>query len=237
MRKTAWCLAAASQRTALILAVVSFVLPLPSAEKLEQVLTRMDAAAAHFHAVTARLSYTKVTVVVDDWTTESGAIFFEKENGGKSFKVLIEFTEPETKTVLFRDNKARIYRPKIAQIEEYDLGSDRERLEHFLLLGFGARGHDLLKAYNITLGNTPPGETIVKLDLTPKGAMAGQIKKVELWLSRDNWQPVQQKFTEPDGDNLTARYTDVKESHGWPDSRFQIKPDGPVKTVRPGGNE
>jgi outer membrane lipoprotein-sorting protein len=225
MRKIAWCLV-----------VVSFVLPLSSAEKLEEVLTHMDAAAARFQAMTARLSYTKVTMVVNDRTTESGAIYFEREKDRKSFKVLIDFTEPEAKTVLFRDNKARFYRPKIAQIEEYDLGTNKERLEQFLLLGFGARGHDLLKSYNITLGNTPPGEEVVKLDLTPKGAMAEQLKKVELWLARDNWQPVQQKFTEPDGDNLTARYTGVKETRGWPDSHFQIKTEGPVKTVRPGAN-
>ena len=176
-----------------------------------------------------------MTVVVNDRTTESGTIYFEKEKGGSNFKVLIEFTEPESKTVLFRDNKVWIYHPKIAQKEEYDLGKDQKHLEQFLLLGFGAKGHDLLKAYTITLGSAP-GEAVVKLDLAPKGAMAEQLKKVELWLSRDTWQPVQQKFTEPDGDNLTARYTNIQESHGWPDSRFQIKTEGPVKTVRPGSN-
>ena len=232
MRKIAWCLG---------VLVAGFVFPLSSAETLEQVLSHMDAAAAHFHAMTARLSYTKVTVVVNDRTTESGVIYFEKEKGGKSFKVLLEFTQPEAKTVLFREKKAWIYRPKIAQKEEYDLGKDL-RLEPFLLVGFGGGGHDLLKAYSITLGKAEPDEAglssagVVKLDLIPKGAMAEQVRKVELWLARDTWQPIQQKFTEPDGDNLTARYTNIQESQGWPDSKFQIKTEGPVKTVRPGGN-
>ena len=195
----------------------------------------MDAAAARFRALTAQLSYTKVTLVVDDRTTESGAIHFKKEKGGKGFKVLIEFTQPEPKTVLFRDNKAWIYRPKIAQIEEYDLGKNRERLEQFLLLGFGAPGHDLLHAYAVTLVGEVnlSGAAAVKLDLVPKGSMATQLRKVELWLARDTWQPIQQQFTEPSGDYLVARYTNIKESAALPDSLFQIKTSGKVKKVRP----
>lgn len=205
------------------------------AETLEEVLSRMDAAAARFHGLTARLSYTKVTLIVNDRSTESGAIYFKKEP--KGFKVLIEFTQPEFKTVLFRDNKGWIYRPKIAQMEEYDLGKNRESLEQFLLLGFGAPGHDLLKAYGVTLaGDTQvDGTPAVKLDLAPQGSMATHLRKVELWLARATWQPIQQQFTEPSGDHMTARYTDIKQNPLLPDSRFKIQTSGKVKKVRPQG--
>ena len=218
-----------------LVAVLS-ALPTP-AETLEQVLSKMDAAAARFHGLSAQLSYTKVTLVVDDRTTESGHIYFKKEKAGKGFKVLIEFTQPEPKTVLFRDNKAWIYRRKIAEMEEYDLGKNRERLEQFLLLGFGAPGHDLLKAYKVTLAGEVnlSGAATVKLDLAPQGSLASQLRKVELWLSRDTWQPIQQQFTEPSGDYLVARYTNIKESASLPDSVFQIKTSGKVKKVRPQG--
>lgn len=211
-------------------------LPAP-ADTLDQVLSKMDAAAARFQGLTAQLSYTKVTLVVDDRTTESGAIHFKKEKAGKGFKVLIEFTQPEPKTVLFRDNKAWIYRPKIAEMEEYDLGKNRERLEQFLLLGFGAPGHDLLKAYTVTLAGEVnlSGAATVKLDLAPQGSLSSQLRKVELWVSRDTWQPIQQQFTEPSGDYLVARYTNIKESASLPDSVFQIKTSGKVKKVRPQG--
>ena len=217
------------------LVVALFPRPASAADRLEETLSKMDAAALRFHALTAQLSYTKVTLVVDDRVTESGDIHFKKEKGGKGFKVLIEFTQPEAKTVLFRDNKAWIYRPKIAQMEEYDLGKNRERLEQFLLLGFGAPGHELLKAYTVTLAGEVnlSGAATVKLDLTPLGSLAGQLRKVELWLSRDTWQPVQQQFTEPSGDYLLARYTNIKENAALPDSVFQIKTSGKVKKVRP----
>ena len=207
----------------------------PAADRLEEVLSKMDAAAARFRALTAQLSYTKVTLVVDDRTTETGSIYFKKDRGGKGFKVLIEFTQPEPKTVLFRDNKASIYYPKIAQIEEYDLGKNRERVEQFLLLGFGAPGHELLKAYSVTLAGEMNlnGTPTVKLDLTPQGSLTRNLRKVELWLSRDTWQPVQQQFTEPSGDYLITHYSDVRETPGLPDSQFQIKTSGKVKRVRP----
>ena len=224
-------------RCVLLLAALVLAVPPAMVDPLEEVLSKMDAAALRFRGLTAQLSYTKVTLVVDDRSTESGAIYFKKDKGGKGFKVLIEFTQPEAKTVLFRDNKGWIYHPKIAQIEEYDLGKNRERLEQFVLLGFGAPGHDLLNAYAVTLvGDVHlAGAATVKLELTPKGSMARHLRKVELWLARDTWQPVQQQFTEPTGDYLVAHYADVKDAPSLPDSRFQIKTSGRVKKVRPQG--
>ncbi len=196
----------------------------------------MDAAATRFHALTAQLAYTKVTLVVDDRNTENGTVYFKKDPRARGSKVLIEFTQPEPKTVLFRDSKAWIYYPKIAQLEEYDVGKNRELVEQFLLLGFGVPGHELLKAYSITVAGDVNlnGTTAVKLDLTPKGSLARNLRKVELWLSRETWQPIQQQFTEPSGDYLIAHYSNAKQSD-LPDSRFQIKTSGKVKKVRPQG--
>lgn len=205
-----------------------------AADGLEDVLKRMDEAAARFQGLSAQLTYTKVTVVVDDKSTESGTIFFQKEKGGKGYKVKIDITQPDTKTVLVRDGKVKIYRPKINQIEEYDVGKKKELMEQFLLLGFGAGGHELAKAYGVTLGGpcTLNGAPCIKLDLQPKGDMTRNLTKVELWLSPETALPIQQRFTEPTRDHLTASYMQVKLGP-QADSVFHIKAPG-AKTVRPG---
>ncbi len=205
-----------------------------SADSLEDVLKRMDEAAARFQGLSAQLTYTKVTVVVDDKSTESGTIYFQKEKGGKGYKVKIDITQPDPKTVLVRDGKVRIYRPKINQIEEYDVGKKKELMEQFLLLGFGAGGHELAKAYGVTLGGpcTLNGAPCIKLDLQPKGDMTRNLTKVELLLSPETALPIQQRFTEPTRDHLTATYMQVKPGP-QPDAIFKIHAPR-AKTVKPG---
>lgn len=208
-------------------------MPVP---QVEEVLGRLDAAAAGFETVVAEITFTKVTVIVDDRATEKGTVYFKRSRGKRDFKVLIHFREPSEKIVLFRDGKGWIYRPAIAQVEEYDVSRNKEAMEQFLLLGFGTPGRELQKAYHVSLAGDARSSSpdAVKLDLTPKSAgVARHIKKVELWLSPENWQPVRQQFTEPSGDYLIAQYAALKLNAPIPDSQFKLKLRGKVKTVRP----
>ncbi len=208
----------------------------PAQTTLNDVLSKMDTAAAGFRTVVAELTYTKVTVIVDDKSVEKGSVYFQREPGKKTFKSYIHFREPSEKIVLFRDNKGWIYRPAIKQVEEYDLGKNREAVEQFLLLGFGTPGHDLQKAYDIKLiGEEKVGnQGVVKLELTPKSAAtARHIKKVELWISKGTWQPVQQKFYEPSNDYLIATYGAPKLNVTIADSQFKLNLPKGVKTVKP----
>ena len=208
----------------------------PAQSSLEDVLARLDAAAADFQTITADLAYTKVTVVVNDRSTEKGVFYFKRPRGSRDFKTYIHFRDPSEKIILFRDNKGWIYRPAISQVEEYDIGKNKEALEQFLLLGFGTSGRDLQRVYNITLAGDAliSGSHAVKLELLPKSPSAARhIKKVELWLSKDTWQPVQQTFTEPSGDYLIAQYSSPRLNVPIPDSQFKLKTTGKVKTIRP----
>jgi len=222
-------------RTLRAVALLLFLASACAADALEDVLKRMDDAAARFQGLTAKLTYTKVTVVVNDESKESGTIYFQKEKGGKNYRVKIDITEPDPKVVLVKDGTAKIYRSKTNLIEEYNLGKKKELMEQFLLLGFGAGGHELAKAYGVTLGGpcNLNGTACIKLDLQPKGDMTRNLKKVELWLSTETALPIQQKFTEPSNDHLTASYMQVKVGP-QPDSVFNLNAPRGAKTVRPG---
>jgi len=74
-----------------------------SAGTLEAALTGMDRAAARFTGVTADLDYTKVTVIVDDHSTDRGTVAFAKKNG--EARVMLAFQEPAERFVLFEGNK------------------------------------------------------------------------------------------------------------------------------------
>ena len=204
-----------------------------SAVSLQAALAGMDQAAARFTGVTGNLDYTKVTVIVDDHSTDRGTIAFEKSKS--KTRVMLAFKEPAEKFVLFEGNTVSLYRPKIAEVEEYAIGGRQGLVEQFLLLGFGTPGSELQKSYQITWHGEESldGERVVHLELIPKADQAvARLKKIELWLSPETYQPVQQKFWEPSGDYMIARYTGVKLNGNIPDRAFRLPLKGNVKTVR-----
>jgi outer membrane lipoprotein-sorting protein len=198
-----------------------------------EVLARMKDASKGLQTVSANLEYTKVTVLVDDRSTQSGQFYFRK---GKMPGIRIDFQKPEPKTLLFRENKGEIYLPKINQIQEYNMKQKGDILQEFLLLGFGTDTGELGKAYDVKFlkeedfGN----DTNVVLELTPHNRnMAAQIPKIQLWVSEESWLPTQQKFFEPGGDYAIARYSNVKVN--WkklPASTFDLKAPPTAKRVK-----
>ncbi len=200
---------------------------------LDDVLVKMDAAALNFKGMSAQVSYTKFTEVVKDKSVESGGIFMQKSN--KGYKVLIEFREPEKKTVLFANGKGLIYREKINVQEEYSLGDKKDIIDQFFQLGFGGGGHDLTKSYAITMDgdDTAAGVPTVKLTLIPKGKLH-DVTKVELWISKERWTPVQQRFTEVSKDYTEVTYRGVQEGP-QPDKIFRTNANGKTKHVNPAG--
>ena len=95
----------------------------------------MNDAAKRLKSLSANLEYTKVTVLVNDKSTEEGRLFFRKS---KTPEIRIEMQQPESKVIVFKKNKAEIYLPKINQVQEYNLEQKSGLVEDFLLLGFGS---------------------------------------------------------------------------------------------------
>jgi outer membrane lipoprotein-sorting protein len=199
---------------------------------LTEILSDMNEASKRLKTVSANLEYTKVTVLVDDKSTQSGQLFFRK---GKTTEIRIEFQKPEPKTLLFKKNKGEIYLPKINQIQEYDLGQKSGLVQQFLLLGFGTDTGDLKKAYNVRyLQEEDLGrDTTVVLELVPrKSNVAAQIAKIQIWVSEDSWLPDQQKFFESGGDYTTARYSGVIVNLPLPASAFELNAAPGAKRVK-----
>ena len=192
---------------------------------------QLNEAAKHFRTLTAKLEYTKVTVVVDDRSTQQGYIYFHRNS-----RILIDITHPEPKQILFRNHRAEIFYPKMNQIQEYNLEKHRGLVEQFLLLGFGTSGNTLRKAYLITvLGETRlDGRAVIQLELTPKDErIRNQIHKIHLWLDLASWAPVQQKFFEVGGDYLTTRYTEIKVNVPIPRSKLRLNAPKSATRVKP----
>ena len=213
--------------------------PLPRKGKLapdiSEILSRMDDAGKRLRTLTANVEYTKVTVLVNDKSTEQGRLFLRKGNKGKGEEIRLEMQQPESKVVLIKKNKAEIYLPKINQIQEYNLEQKSELVEEFRRLSFGAETGDLTKSYSVKYLKEEDlgGETTAVLELVPrKQSMAAQLTKIQMWVSEDSWMPAQEQFFELGGDYMIARYTSIKVNLKFPASTFEIPPSAGAKIVK-----
>jgi outer membrane lipoprotein-sorting protein len=196
------------------------------------VLARMDQAALNVKTISARLTKTQVTVLVNDRSTQSGTIYYKK---GKKPRLLIQFAEPQVETILIRRDHASIYYPRLNQIQEFNLQQRRDVMQQFLLLGFGTQTSELKESYHLKyLGvKNLDGQETPELELTPRSqSVAHQLTKVDLWISERNWLPVQQEFYQPSGDYLIARYAGLKVNAAMPRSVFKIKAKPGVQRVK-----
>ncbi|HTA52624.1 MAG TPA: outer membrane lipoprotein-sorting protein [Candidatus Acidoferrum sp.] len=197
-------------------------------QSLESAFRELDARAKDFHSVSADIERTKVTVVVNDKSTESGTI---KVRGDR---MLLDLTAPDPRTILRTGDSLFVYTPGLKRVEEYNLGKNRALLDQFLLLGFGTDSNEMRKSYLVTYMKEDKidDRKAVELELTPKmEAVRSQISKIQIWLDEATWLPAQQEFFEAgSGDYSIVKYSKIVRNPDLPDSQF--KPHWPKGTER-----
>jgi outer membrane lipoprotein-sorting protein len=200
---------------------------------LESVLRQLDLQDKTFRSLSAEVERTKVTVVVNDHSTETGTLLVRGD------KMLLQMKAPDVRTVLRTGDNLYVYTPGLNRVEEYNLGKNRTMVDQFLLLGFGTSGKELEKSYLITLLGEPmlDDKKTAELELTPKSAEArNQISKIQIWFDESSWLPIQQQFNETgSGDYFTIHYSKIVRNPSISESEFKPHwPKGTEKT-RPQG--
>jgi len=198
------------------------------------VLKQVDNQSGDFHSLSADMERTKVTVVVNDKSTESGKVLVRRDD-----KMRIDVTQPDARTILRDGDQFYIYNPKIHRVEEYNLGKKKSLADQFLLLGFGTSGNALKKSYTLILQGEEAldGHKVVLLELTPKSDdVRQQISKIELWIDESTWLPLQQKFYESgSGDYFIIHYRNLVRNIKIADSEFKARWPRGVTRVKPQG--
>jgi outer membrane lipoprotein-sorting protein len=199
--------------------------------KLEGVLKQLDEESKKFKSMSAAIEKTKVTVIVNDRSTETGQIYVRDD------KMLLELEKPDARTILRDGDKLFVFNPRAKRLEEFDLGKHRTLIDQFLLLGFGSSGGDLKKGYLVTLIGEQilDKKKVIQLELTPKNEkVRAQISKIHLWIDQGTWLPVQQKFFETgSGDYFEMHYTNIQRNPRIPDSRFKPRWPKDVTRIKP----
>ena len=201
---------------------------------LETALTQMDQAANNFRAAEADFQWDQYQKVVNETDVQKGKIYFRRQS--RETQMSAEITHPDRKFIIFAGGKIRFYQPRIEQVTEYEAGNHRSEVESFLVMGFGGRGHDLLKSFDVTHQGFEmiDGVETVKLKLAPKvKKVSDMFSTIVLWIDLRRDISLKQQFLEPSGDYRIAHYTNIKINQKSPESVFKLKTTGRTKVVRP----
>lgn len=201
---------------------------------LESVLTALDKSAAGFKSAEAEFIWDQFQNIVQEHDIQKGKVFFVRHE--EDTHMAADINEPDKKQVVFTKGKIRFYQPKIDQVTEYDAGKNKDEVESFMVLGFGGRGHDLNKSFDVKyLGDeTLEGVKTVKLELTPKAEkVKNMFTKFILWVDPARDVSLKQQAYEPSGDYRTATYSNIKLNDKVPDDTFKLRTTSKTKVVRP----
>jgi outer membrane lipoprotein-sorting protein len=202
--------------------------------QLEAVLTQLDKASLGFRSAEADFVWDQFQAIVQEHDLQKGKVYFVRHE--KDTHMAADINQPDQKQVVFTEGKIRLYQPKIDQITEYEAGKNREEVESFMVLGFGGRGHDLTKSFDVKyLGEEViDGVKTVKLDLAPKAEkVRNMFSHFTLWMDTTRDVSLKQQAFEPSGDYRIATYSNIKINEKVPDETFKIKTTPHTKVVRP----
>ena len=188
------------------------VAPAAAVEPLSAVETRMDQAAAQFKALEAKIKRVSYTAVIKDKTEESGKIYIKKVKQGDT-RIKIDVMEPAPRSTVIGKKKYENFLPKIATVQEVDLGKYAKLVDQFMLLGFGSTSKELQAEYalKVTGEESINGVLTTRVELTPKSVgVQEHLKRVEMWFPLKEGYPIQQKFHKPSGDYEMSTYSAVQ---------------------------
>ncbi len=177
----------------------------PVSPELDEVLTKMDKAGQNFKSVQADFEWDQYTAVVKATDVQKGQLYLQRHGNDVEAGVII--TDPASegfpfsKQVVFKGGKVSMFEPKIDQITERAVGAKKADVESFLRLGFGERGHDLLKSYQVKLlgWETIDGVKTAKLELEGNASsnIRSMFSRIIWWIDPERDVSLRQQLFQP----------------------------------------
>jgi outer membrane lipoprotein-sorting protein len=195
----------------------------------KRVLARMDQAGKQLVDLTADIRQTKVTLVVNDTSTDTGKLFLKRTKSGNRTK--LEYQKPVAKTLLIDKGKVLIYEPRINTLQEVDLGKNRAQAE-FLLTGVGQSSGNLTRTHDVKFlkEEAVKGTKTSLLELRPKGT--SMFVSIWLWVDMASGLPIQTRLTESSGDYLTLQLENIKLNPKLSDKVFKLSLPSDVQRIK-----
>jgi outer membrane lipoprotein-sorting protein len=198
---------------------------------LKAVLARMDEAAKNFKSAQADVELEQYTALVEETSRQSGEIYFRRHAKDKDhgMDVALQISKPHPKQVVINGDTLAYYDPKTGQKTERNISNNRADVESVMNLGFGGRGQELLKDFDVKLigWETVDGVHTAKLELAPKSDRLKQFfTRMLLWIDPARDVPLKQQRFQSSGDYDITRYSNIRVPGNIRDEVFRLKKAG-----------
>ena len=218
------------------LILILFLTTCSAADQLQQILAKMEEAAAPYKGLTADMKKLHYTFVIQEEDKQSGTIVVRRPKP-KEMQVLMAIKEPEPQQISYVGHTAQQYNPKtnIDSIIDVDKKYGAA-VNEYMLLGFGSSPKDLQQVYTIAFGGTETleGQKATKIELTPrKPDTALHLIKADLWISDQTGIAIQQQLHFAGGDYDLATYSNIRIDPNIPESAVKLNMPENVKREYP----
>jgi len=205
-----------------------------TAQDLNSVLAKLNAAAAKFKSTSADFEFDTVeTVPVTDKDVQKGIVFYNRK--GPSFEMGVHINQvdgkPVPKVIVISGGVFKMYEKLLDQVTTSNKAS---KYESYLVLGFGASGTDLQQKWNMKyLGSEDiNGIKTEKLELIAKDPEVRKIfPSVTIWVDAERGVSLKQYFDEGEGQSRTCLYSNIKVNQTLPGDAFTFKTDSKTQFV------
>lgn len=192
---------------------------------LDAAISLLDRTSVGFKSVQTDFEWDQFQKVVEEHDLQKGVMYFRRS--GTSVDVAADIRQPAPgKKLLLKDGALQVFTRKTQQVTNYDARKNQQNFESFLALGFGGRGHDLPKNFDVRCVGTENamGVATYRLELVPKNNEARRMfPLITLWINQQTGMSVQQKLDQGEGDYRLAKYTHIEVNQALPPDAFVLK--------------
>ena len=195
-------------------------------DELQAVLAEMDKTAPTFKSAQADFVWVQYTKAVEEKDTQTGKVFVRRSS--KDLDFAMHVLTPHKKQVVVKDGKIIMNDPQTKQTTVKDISNNRGDVEAYMSLGFGSRGQDLLKYYDVTMTGWEMVDNVktARLELVGKtDRLKKFFSKAILWIEPARAIPLQQQRLQISGDYQLVHYTNITLNGKVPDDVFKLKGD------------
>lgn len=203
--------------------------------QLAAILKRFDETQASTRTLTASFTERKEIAILKDPIVARGRFYYTKPDD-----VLLQYTEPEVRYLLFTKDEQLFYFPKKKRAERGTSARVHDYIFRFFAIG---QSSDTLKRfYDIELEDaTNDIKSTYLLVLKPRKRMVRKaVQDVRLWIDRERLLPVRMQWREPDGDSTTISFEDLRFNPEIQASVYRIEIPKDVEIIKrrvPGAGE
>jgi outer membrane lipoprotein-sorting protein len=198
-----------------------------SESDLKAVLDQMDEASKRFKSAQADVELEQYTKLVDETYRQTGQVFFRRHGG--SMDVALHIVKPHPRQAVLTGDRLVYHDPKTGQLMERKIGNNRADVEAMMNLGFGGRGQELQKDFEVKLMGWELVDNVktAKLELAPKNDQLKQFfTRMILWIDPKRDVSLKQQRFQSSGDYDITHYFNIQVPGRISDDVFHLKKNG-----------